>query len=272
MMFIVEFREEMRQAGDKHIASQWQALKELGREMIGRWRKIAAPTPAIQEQVWEFLYKYTRGAVAQILLRGKTALGDEEEVKTPMQELISLLYPRENHAAEIFGRIVFIAERALVAVKPGDHDRYSPLDSMRAFRRMLGRHLWESEEMLGTLKQYRKEYAVAVLHKLREVEFEQSRYDSWETSYLECERRYHQILNRIGEIERPSAPICNPRSAWELRAQVKDWAELHLSPIQTSPMEYSWRFCQQLRNAVNRDRADAAQHLDLNYKNRRGLR
>lgn len=226
-MFIVEFLEKQRRSAprrswEERAAARWRELAERGRNTIEKWRTIATPTPAVQDQIWEFLYEYIRSAVTQMLLHGGTALLDADEVKSLTAEMIGILYPREDYAAEVFARIGFIAERALVAAKPGEHNRYSPLDTLCAFRRMLGRHLWENGEIARKLKRCRSEYAAAVLRSLHQVELEQSRYDSWEMSYLECERRYHQILNRIGEIARPvGSSIYDPRSPWELRQTLR---------------------------------------------------
>ena len=226
-MFIVEFSEKRCRAVtirsmEERAAAQRKELTERGRKMIGKWRRIADPTPAVQDQIWEFLYEYTRSAVTQMLLYESTAIPDADEVGTMTAEMIGILYPQGDYAAEILARIGFIAECALVAAKPGEHDRYSPLDTLCAFRRMLGRHLWENGEIVRKLKRCRSDYAAAVVRSLHKVELEQSRYDSWEMSYLECERRYHQILNRIGEISRPAGrSVYDPRSPWELRQIVR---------------------------------------------------
>lgn len=255
-MFIIDFREKLRRSANRqkleeHTAAQWQTLKERCGQMIAEWRRITKPAPAIQDQIAEFLYEYTRSTVFQVLLRGNVSLLDSSEVKSVMIELISMLYPGEDCATEIFARIRFISEQALAAAKPGSHDHYSPLDTLSAFRRMLGRHLWENAETVRRLKCCRDEYASQVIRKLHEVEYDQSQYESWEMRYLECERRYHQVLNQIGEITRPAGTsIYNPRSPWKLRTVVRNLAETTKTEDKTDKTEINWRIIQQYRNAA----------------------
>ena len=255
-MFIVEFSEKLRRSVtrrnmEERAAAHRRELTERGKKSIGKWRKIATPTPAVQDQIWEFLYDYTRSAVTQMLLCGSTALPDADEVGTMTAEMIGILYPREDYAAEVLARIGFIAERAIVAAKPGEHDRYSPLDTLCAFRRMLGRHLWENGEIVRKLKRCRSEYAAAVLRSLHQVELEQSRYDSWEMSYLECERRYHQILNRIGEIARPvGQSVYDPRSPWELRQTLRIGIVMQDVPSAPPDRALRWSGIRRLRQFV----------------------
>jgi len=256
-MFIVEFLEKLRRSAtrrslEERAASHRQELAERGRKTIEKWRRIARPTPAVRDQIWEFLYEYTRSAVTQMLLRGDTALPDADGGKSLTAEMIGILYPREDYAAEVFARIGFVAERALAAAKPGERDRYSPLDTPCAFRRMLGRHLWENGEIVRRLKRCRSDYAASVLRSLHQVELEQSRYDSWEMSYLECERRYHQILNRIGESARTVGPsIYDPRSPWELRRTlISGGLELFPEPPLACP-GVKWTDVRHFRSSVN---------------------
>ena len=61
-MFIVEFSEKLRRSAtrrnmDERAAAHRQELTERGKKAIGKWRKIANPTPAVQDQIWEFLYE-----------------------------------------------------------------------------------------------------------------------------------------------------------------------------------------------------------------------
>lgn len=255
-MFIIEFREKLRHSVNRQkfieqTEAQWQALAEHGQKMIVKWRKIEKPGPAVQDQIWEYLYNYTKCVATQVMLHGDVELLDMGAVKSMMMELISMLYPPVDYVSEVFNRIVFIAERATEAVKPGDHDRFSPLDSMSAFRRILGRHLWGKDEIAGKLKRCREDYAAKIRRDLHQVEFEQSRYDSWEMRYLECERNYHQILNRIGEATRPATPsIYSPCSPWELRVQIKDLAQTGKKCGTVITQGYTWKYSRLLLNAV----------------------
>ena len=265
MMFIVEFHGKLsrlktrlnlkgnaaKQKLQEQTSPQWLALGERGCKMIEKWRKIKKPAPAIQDQIAEFLYEYSRSTIFQVLLRGNVSLLDSNEVKPLIVDLISMLYPREDYATEIFARIRFIAEKMLAAEKSGVHDHNSPLDTLSVFRRMLGRHLWENDETVRRLKCCRDDYASLVIRKLHEVEYEQSRYDSWEMRYLECERRYHQILNQIGEITRPAGTsISKSCSPWKLRTVVRNLAETKKTAIQTDQTEINWKKIQQFRNAA----------------------
>lgn len=274
MMFIIDFREKLRRSANRqkleeHTAAQWQTLKERCGQMIAEWRRITRPTPVIQDQIWDFLYEYTQGAVTQILLRGKISLLDETEIKTRTGEMIFLLYPEEDCAAEISSRIRFISEQALAAAKPGSHDRYSPLDSPIGFRRMLGRHLWENAETVRRLKCCRNEYASQVIRKLHEVVYDQSQYESWEMRYLECERRYHQILNQIGEITRPAGTsIYNPRSAWELHGLIKKLAKPAGKSDFAEQQGYSWKYYHQLQEAIERQPLIIANRPAMSTKTR----
>lgn len=262
-MFIVEFREKLRRFPEPRLMAQTaarrEALTEHGRKMVSKWRRIVNPAPAVQDQIWEFLYDFTRCAVSRAVLRGSAELPETAEEKELMTELIRLLYPRADYAAEFFDRILFVSERALAAVKPGVQDRYSPLDTLQCFRRILGVHLWDSDEIARKLKRCREEHAEKVRRALRQVEFEQSRYDSWEMLYLECERRYHQILNRIGEVVRPAGPaVYAPRSPWELRGMVRDLLPAGKKSEPAAGLRYTWKYARQLRDAVTRREPPAA--------------
>lgn len=256
-MFIVEYREKLRHSANRQnlieqTEAQCQTLAEHGQKMIVKWRKIEKPGPAVQDQIWEFLYNYAKCATTQVMLHGNVELLDMGATKSMMMELISMLYPPVDYVTEVFNRIVFIAERATETVKPGDHDRFSPLDTMSVFRRMLGCHLWGKDEIAGKLKRCREDYAAKIRRDLHHVEFEQSRYDRWEMRYLECERRYHQILNQIGESVRPAAPaIYSPRSPWELRTLVKELPESLRPPVRTSPYQYKWTDYLRLRKVMS---------------------
>ncbi|MBO4630636.1 MAG: hypothetical protein J5858_01800 [Lentisphaeria bacterium] len=210
------------------------------------------PTSAVQDQIWEFFYEYAQCIVSQILLDGSIkTLTSSSEMKEPVMTLISILYPKEDYGTEIFARLRFIAERAFATDKPGDHDCYSPLDTPQSFRRMLGLHLWEKDDMDRKLRRCREDYAAKIRRNLRQVEFEQSRYDSWELRYLEYERSYHQILNRIGESVRPATPaIYSPRSPWELRTQLKDLMQTRAGTAPAISQKCTWKYSCKLRNVV----------------------
>lgn len=253
-MFIFGFRKRRlhdRSGLEKKVAIWRQTLEERGTMLIAEWRKISMPTTAVLDQIWEFFYEYTQCMVSQILLDGSVKPLTEEGSKALVATLISILYPQKDYVAEIFARLRFIAEQAFAADKPGNHDCYSPLDTPESFRRMLGVHLWDCDEIVRKLKPCREDYAAKVRNVLRQVEFEQSRYDSWEMLYLECERRYHQILNRIGESTRPVGPaIYSPRSPWELHALIRDLTEMQETPVRAKGSRCNWKTFQQLRTAV----------------------
>ena len=255
MMFIAEFQKKRllsRSKLEKQVASRRQMLEERYRDRITAWRKISMPTSAVQDQIWKFFYEYAKCIVSQILLDGSIkTLTSSSEMKEPVMTLISILYPKEDYGTEIFARLRFIAECAFATDKPGDHDRYSPLDTPQSFRRMLGLHLWEKDDMDRKLQRCREDYAAKIRRNLRQVEFEQSRYDSWELRYLEYERNYHQILNRIGESVRPAAPaIYSPRSPWELRTQLKDLMQTRAGTAPAISQKCTWKYSRRLWNIV----------------------
>lgn len=256
-MFVGKFKEKLRTASnreraEKFAAAQYATAAEGIRNAVPGWRSVHSPTPAIRDRVWEMFYEYVRRAVKLVLFRGDAALLAAEEFTAPVLETVSVLYEHEDYGGEILDRLRFIADRALAAAKPGDHDGYSPLDTLQSFRRMLGAHLWMHEELDRSLKKYVDNYACAIRNELRKVEFEQSRYDNWESHYLYCERRYHQILNRIGEVERPAGPaIYSQRSAWEirriLRADHPAWSREPADPRR----DWRWRDVAAARRLLN---------------------
>ena len=267
MMFIIEFQEKLRHSANQQnfieqVEAQWLTLSEHVQKMIVKWREIEKPGPAVQEQIWKFLYDYTKFTTTLVMLHGDLEFFDMSVVKSMMMELIFMLYPQEDYVSEIFSRIVFIAEWTTKAVKLGDHDRFSPLDTMNEFRRMLGRHLMGKDEIAGKLKRCREDYAAKIRRELHQVELEQSRYDSWEMRYLECERNYQQILNRIGKATRPAIPaIYSPRSPWELRMRLHANSFNHLQTQDDLYKFFSWSKVDVFRDVVGYDKKKNALRL-----------
>lgn len=284
-MFIVEFHGKLsrletrlhlkesaaRQKLQEQTSPQWKELGGRAGKMIEKWCKIKKPAPAIQDQIAECLYEYTRSTVFQVLLQGNVSLLDSDEVETLMAELISMLYPGDGYAAEISARIRFIAEKMLAAEKSVGHDHNSPLDSLSAFRRMLGRHLCETNEIVSRLDRYKADYASLVIRELHEVVYEQSQYDSWEMRYLECERRYHQILNQIGEITRPAGTSNEKqRSPWELRGLIRDFATAEKKTVAEVRQGYTWEISRQLQKEINPPPESFADRPSVNTKQKSG--
>ena len=273
-MFIVDFRKKrLRDQSrlEKQVGSRRQALEERGGKLLAEWRKISMPTSAVRNQIWEFFYEYAQCIVSQVLLEGSVKSLTGAESKGLVTALISILYPEGDYAAEIFARLRFIAERAFAADKPEDVDRYSPLDTPQSFRRMLGLHLWSKDEIDRKLKRCREDYAAKVRRALRQAEFEQSRYESWEMLYLECERSYHQILNRIGESARlPVQAIYSPRSPWELRALVRDLTQTEQEFDPAVKQGYTWKCFRLFRDGIA-SRAFAPALSDPGAEERSGI-
>ena len=161
---------------------------------------------------------------------------------------LRLKNPQENYSGAILGQLRFVAERALADAGTDTPGRYTPLDTLQCFRRMLGAHLLTDTEIDRTLKRCRNADAFELRRELREVEFAQSRYDSWEPQYLQGERRYHQIAAQIGKITGNETGV--PRSAWETRGLLlEDFTPL--APYETGALKpLRWQDMVRFREAL----------------------
>ena len=252
------------------IAGQGGKSVQLSRRYSASYNKCSgfldksaeqvATVAEIRDEAWNRFYDYCTNALRLIILNGRLDLFELEDARILVEKFLSVLFPdKDYYAAEICSRLNYVAKCALESARTiplqnmPSPDSYSPMDSPDSFRQMLSGHLEQSAELNRGIKQNRTEDDVdAVLTKLLEITFEQSRYQTNRKEYARCESRYDsclrslRLLTRRNVVSPPAIPATHAvslsRPVWLIRAALKDYVHLpkaHEGSIQGANLTWS---------------------------------